>query len=96
MSGISLSGELIRNVQKLLIDNDEQANHPIVELQYMAAIMGIKLADLDTNDEEKAGLRDELFGFIQHVMDEQVPSAPVEPATPPPTEAFGIWKPGQS
>jgi hypothetical protein len=95
MSGISLSGELIRNVQKLLIDNDEQAKQPIIELQYMAAIMGIKLADLDTNDEEKSGLRDELFGFVKHVMDEQEPRSP-EPAPPPPTEAFGIWKPAQS
>lgn len=91
MSTIQLGDELLSDIKKVLTNHDEANADDGVFVQYLAALIGLQLARLPTDTEEKKGMLKHLFEFADHVLEDSLPKAA---AAPPPTqEAFGIWKP---
>ena len=91
MAQLQLTNELIDGVLRLLRDNDADAQNPGVASQYLAALLGFTVANLDAPANERQDLMDELTAFAGHVMQDVERQRAQQP---PPQEAFGIWKPG--
>jgi len=91
MSNIQLSEELLLDIQKTLIQHDEQAQDMGVAVQYLSAIIGLMLANFKSYDtEQKKALLSRLAEFSEHVM---LDNESQEQKQQPTDEAFGIWKP---
>lgn len=93
MSGIQLSEDLLVDIQKTLIKHDESTQDMGVALQYLSAITGLLLANLEPyDDKQRQELLKKLFNFAEHVMIDVFTES-----SPTPTSAnddsFGIWKP---
>ena len=95
MSELKLSDELIESIQNILVQNDERCSDTGIAVQYLAAILGYVLGNQKMPHNEKQEFLEQLFAFSQHVLDD-VGGGQDQPAPPPPQEAFGIWKPGNS
>ena len=91
MSSIQLSEELLIDIQKTLVSHDAQAQDMGVAIQYLSAIIGLLLANFTAHDtDQKKQLLQQLYGFAEHVMLDNIEQKPAAPAQ---DEAFGIWKP---
>jgi len=91
MSSIQLSEELLVEIQKTLIKHDEKAQDMGVAVQYLSAVMGLLLANFKAYDkDQKQKLLQQLFGFAEHVMQDNDDKQQQAPAN---DDAFGIWKP---
>ncbi|MBT7409536.1 MAG: hypothetical protein HN826_07555 [Methylococcales bacterium] len=94
MSEISLSPKLIEDVHQLLKSHDSESNNPLVFVQYLSAIMGIVINEMPGDKAVKDEFVEEVFAFVQHVMNTQGPNSQAPAPAGNPEEAFGVWKPG--
>ena len=85
MSELQLSDELLQELQHTVTKFDERAMDPGIAVQYLAAAMGYMVALQPGDYEEKNTFLNHLQQFAQHVFDD---------VSPPPQEAFGVWRPG--
>jgi hypothetical protein len=92
---LQLSGELVQKLQDALAENDSRCRDPLVATQYLGAVMGFMLASQPIPEDQKREYLEQLTGFIQHVFDD-VAAQQQRPAAPPPQEASGVWKPGDT
>ena len=92
MSQLKLSSQLISQMHQLLIQHDENAEDPGVASQYMCAMVGCLLGELDKPAAQKEEILEQLIAFTRHVADD---IAQQMHAAPPQAEV-GIWKPGMS
>ncbi|MDQ7073820.1 MAG: hypothetical protein Q9O24_01365 [Gammaproteobacteria bacterium] len=72
MSQLKLSQTLVESIKQQLIDVDIRAQNSGISAQYLAAIMGILLADVDTNPQDRQALLNDLSQFSQGVMEDTV------------------------
>ncbi len=91
MASLQISDQLIDDIQKLLIANDEQAKDIGIAIQYLAAIEGLMLSHYPGSNEQKLHILGQLNAFTEHVLKDNLPQ---DQAIPPGQEAFGIWRPG--
>ena len=94
MSDLQLSPQMISEIESVIIQQDQQAQDPGIMMQYLAAVIGYRLGQMDMGGDDKEEFLGQLCGFVKHVFDdvEGQNSAP-----PPPAEdAFGIWTPDAS
>ena len=90
MSSIQLSEELIVDIQKTLHEHDPKTQDMGIAIQYLAAIIGLLLANFKNLDNQaKQQLLGQLFEFTMHVMTDNDEKQP----EPKQDNAFGIWKP---
>jgi len=88
---LQLSGELIRDLQEVLVNADPRAREPIVGVQYLAAVVGYLVAQMDEPVEQRKDYLSQLGQFMHSVfLDLESRKAPA----PPPQDASGIWRPG--
>jgi len=96
MSELQLSAKLVKEIQALITQHDENASDPGVTSQYLCAVVGFLLGQQEMPEQQKTEIIDNLGAFIKHVADDvskQSQSQPAPPPPPPPQDAFGIWKP---
>lgn len=92
MSELQLSAQLIEQLRQAVIEQDEQANNPVVCSQYLAAAMACMIADTSLSNVQKQDVLEGLAKFTQRVVaDMNQPAAPAQPAADEP--AYGTWKP---
>jgi hypothetical protein len=91
MDTISLTGDLMNNISDILEKHDDATQNPSVRLQYLSAVMGVWLAGFQGSKEARDDLLQELSGFMEHVMNEQLGSQP--PPQQQKKAEVGIWKP---
>ncbi|WP_455375157.1 hypothetical protein [Kaarinaea lacus] len=89
MEPLKISDELIAELQNVIVKHDERAKDGGVAIQYYAAIIGFVLAQQEYPMDQKKEFLNHLFGFANHVFEDNSKSS-----QPPPGEAMGKWKPG--
>ncbi len=90
---LQLSGELIQKVQDLLVETDPKAEQPIVAVQYLSAITGFMVAQMQEPVNERKQYLKQLAEFTESVFTD-VESR--KQSAPPPQEASGVWRPGDN
>jgi hypothetical protein len=96
MDQIKLSDRLIDDLQAVLIAEDEHAKDPYVTMQYLAAIMGYLVGKQGINTERKQDVLTDLSAFAKHVMGDIDQTIQKRTQQAGASEAFGIWRPGDS
>ena len=97
---LRLSKQLVDNIMKAVINEDDRAKDPFIGSQYLAAVVGYVVGTASIADQEKKEIMNELASFMQHVFEDvtqpqqQTQEQPMQSApVAPPGSAFGIWKP---
>ncbi|WP_017940606.1 MULTISPECIES: hypothetical protein [unclassified Thioalkalivibrio] len=90
---LQLSGELIQKVQDVLTEVDPKAEQPIVAVQYLSAITGFMVAQMPESVDERKDYLKQLSQFTESVF---VDVESRKQSAPPPQEASGVWRPGDS
>lgn len=98
MSELQLSAQLVSDLQDVIAKHDENATDPGVTSQYLCAVVGFLLGQQQMPEQQKKEIIENLGAFMQHVADDVAKQAQQtqpsqQPPSPPPQEAFGIWKP---
>lgn len=95
MEPINLTRDLVQKLMRILHEHDEQCQDTLVSAQYLAAIVGLLVGNVNREPSEKAELLSEINAFSKHVLDDVMNQAQQRPAAPAadPSKAFGIWKP---
>ena len=93
MSELKLSTALIRQLLDVLERHDQAAGDQHIAAQYLSAVVGFLLGQHDKPDPDRDQTIEELAAFIKHVANDVQAQRQHAPPTPPPQEAFGIWKP---
>ena len=97
MTEIVLKPELIKNLQKVLIDYEPANQDPILAAQYLSAVVGSIIASSSMADDQKKEILGQILDFISYVYNQQTQSPqPVETNnqnSQNSQEAFGVWKP---
>ena len=96
MDQIKLSDRLIDDLQAMLIAEDEHAKDAYVTMQYLAAIMGYLVGKQGIATQQKQEVLMELSAFAKHVMDDIDQTIQRRKQPTGTSEAFGIWRPGDS
>ena len=90
-----LSHKMVEEVKSVLASHDGRATDDIFATQYLAALVGFILGNQQMAAAKRREILEDLNGFSAHVMQE-IEQQQVQQAVPPPQEAFGIWRPGDS
>ncbi|MBH43964.1 MAG: hypothetical protein CMD88_00695 [Gammaproteobacteria bacterium] len=96
MTEIILKPELIKNIQKVLVDYEPKNQDPILAAQYLSAVVGSIIATADIPKEEQDNILKQLLDFTRYVFDQQtstLQSGESQNNQNNPTESFGKWKP---
>lgn len=93
MSQLNLSNQLVQQICTVIETHDAAADDPGVASQYLSAIIGFLLGQQDMPMEKKEEILRELAAFTSHVTNDVDQQRRQMPPSPPPQEAFGIWKP---
>ena len=92
MTEIVLKPELIKGLQKVLVDYEPANEDPILAAQYLSAVVGSIVATSGIPQEQQADILKQLLDFIKYVYEQQSKSSP--PSSPSQTgDAFGKWSP---
>ena len=94
MEPLKLSDDLADELQDVLVKHDERAKDGGIALQYYAAVMGFVLAQQDYSNEEKKEFLNHLYGFSQHVLEDNIDAS--SPPQAVAEDAMGKWRPGDS
>lgn len=92
MTEIVLKPELIKALQKVLVDYEPANEDPILAAQYLSAVVGSIVANADLQEKQKNEILQQLLEFTKYVYDQQTSSF-TEKTGQNQEEAFGKWKP---
>tara|TARA_Y100001970_G_C14189151_1_gene834323 strand:+ start:1546 stop:1833 length:288 start_codon:yes stop_codon:yes gene_type:complete len=94
MTEIVLKPELIKGIQKVLIDYEPANEDPILAAQYLSAIVGSIVATSNLPKDQQDEILNQIVDFIKYVYEQQTQGGSPAPASPGNSqESFGIWKP---
>ena len=99
MTEIVLKPELIKGLQKVLVDYEPKNEDPILAAQYLSAVVGSIVATSGIPEKDQDDILNQLIDFIKYVYEEQrkagaSPSSSEAPANSQPAQdAFGKWIP---
>ncbi|MEC9205906.1 MAG: hypothetical protein VYE31_01790 [Pseudomonadota bacterium] len=91
MTEIILKPELIKTLQKVLVDYEPKNEDPILAAQYLSAVVGSIVATSNLSAQEREEILKQLLEFIKYVYDQQVSVSPSRQEEK--EDAFGKWKP---
>ena len=93
---INLTRELLQELMRVLHEHDAQCQDTLVSAQYLAAVVGLLVGNINRPPAEKEELLSEINAFSGHVLSDVMKQAQEQRPEPPaadPAKAFGIWKP---
>ena len=93
MTEIVLKPELIKNIQKVLVDYEPANQDPILAAQYLSAIVGSIVATSNLPSDQQTEILKQILDFTKYVYDQQTQGAAAESTSNESKEPFGIWKP---
>jgi hypothetical protein len=93
MTEIVLKPELIKGLQKVLVDYEPANEDPILAAQYLAAVVGSIVATANIPKDQQDDILKQLLDFIKYVYDQQTQASAPAKQDNQPSEAFGKWKP---
>jgi len=93
MTEIVLKPELIKGLQKVLVDYEPANEDPVLAAQYLAAVVGSIVATANIPKDQQDDILKQLLDFIKYVYDQQTQASAPAKQDNQPSEAFGIWKP---
>ncbi|MEX1082028.1 MAG: hypothetical protein WD382_03230 [Halofilum sp. (in: g-proteobacteria)] len=99
---LQLSVDLVRDIQERLKQDDERAADSGVAAQYLAAVMGFLLGQINADTQKKKEFLAQLQEFAAGVVDDVEAQQEMQNAQPSggtqaaaaSEETSGIWKPG--
>ncbi len=94
MEQLKLSDKLVEELRRVLVSVDNRASDPYVMVQYLAAIIGYLVGRQEISMAQKSEIHEELSAFAKYVMDDIDQTLRQRKQQPSPSEAFGIWRPG--
>ena len=90
MTEIVLKPELIKALQKVLVDYEPANEDPILAAQYLSAVVGSIVANADLQEKQKNEILQQLLEFTKYFYDQQTSSFTAQTGQPQ-EEAFGKW-----
>ena len=96
MTEIVLKPELLKGLQKVLVEYEPKNEDPILASQYLSAVVGSIVATAEIPKNDRDDILKQLMEFTQYVYDQQSNStqeANAEAPTKASEEAYGKWKP---
>ena len=95
MTEIVLKPELLKSLQKVLVDYEPKNEDPILASQYLSAVVGSIVATAEIPKKDRDDILKQLIDFTQYVYDQQTEtlSKESEDSTSSTEEAYGVWKP---
>ena len=93
MTEIVLKPELIKGLQKVLVDYEPANEDPILAAQYLAAVVGSIVATANIPKNQQDDILKQLLDFVKYVYDQQTQASAPAKQDNQPSEAFGKWKP---
>ena len=93
MTEIVLKPELIKGLQKVLVDYEPANEDPILAAQYLAAVVGSIVATANIPKNQQDDILKQLLDFIKYVYDQQTQASAPAKQDNQHSEAFGKWKP---
>ena len=91
MTEIVLKPELIKNLQKVLVDYDPANQDPILAAQYLSAVVGSIVASSSMPGDQKKEILNQIQEFISYVYDQQTQTT--QQPEHKSDDAYGVWKP---
>jgi hypothetical protein len=92
MTEIVLKPELIKRLQKVLVDYEAANEDPILAAQYLSAVVGSIIATSNLPKEQQDEILNQILDFIRYVYKQQTQAIPDQKPDNN-QESFGIWKP---
>ena len=96
MTEIVLKPELLKGLQKVLVEYEPKNEDPILASQYLSAVVGSIVATAEIPKNDKDDILKQLMEFTQYVYDQQSnsskensPGAPSQSSE----DAYGKWTP---
>ena len=96
MTEIVLKPELIKGLQKVLVDYEPANEDPVLAAQYLSAVVGSIVATSGIPKDRQGEILDQLIDFIKYVYDQQHKASSDTQDSPPEansSDAFGKWSP---
>jgi len=99
MPEIVLKPELIKGLQKVLVDYEPENEDPILAAQYLSAVVGSIVATSGIPEKDQNDILNQLIDFIKYVYEEQRKAGTNSGSADTPTnpqsaqDSFGKWTP---
>ena len=95
MTEIILKPELLKGLQKVLVDYEPKNEDPILASQYLSAVVGSIVATAEIPKKDKDDILKQLIEFTQYVYDQQSDALnqDSEETSKKTEESYGVWKP---
>lgn len=91
MGELNISADLVADIKSCLEQHDASAADGVSQAQYLAALLGVVVAEITAPEDKLRRLQQQLGDFAMNVFEQQM-AAKAVPSTPP-AQAFGIWRP---
>ena len=91
MTEIVLKPELLKNLQKVLVEYEPKNEDPILASQYLSAVVGSIVATAEIPKKDRDDILKQLMDFTQYVYDQQTSSLEQESQSSGPAsdDAYG-------
>ena len=96
MTEIVLKPELLKSLQKVLVDYEPKNEDPILASQYLSAVVGSIVATAEIPKKDRDDILKQLIDFTQYVYDQQsetLADGSKDSISSSAEEAYGVWKP---
>jgi hypothetical protein len=95
MTEIVLKPELLKGLQKVLVEYEPKNEDPILASQYLSAVVGSIVATAEIPKTDRDDILKQLIEFTQYVYDQQTDTLKQGETSPEKTDgdAYGKWSP---
>ena len=96
MTEIVLKPELLKGLQKVLVEYEPKNEDPILASQYLSAVVGSIVATAEMPKKDRDDILKQLIEFTQYVYDQQSNASQqgdAQSSNQPVEDAYGKWKP---
>ena len=95
MTEIVLKPELLKGLQKVLVEYEPKNEDPILASQYLSAVVGSIVATAEIPKTDRDDILKQLIEFTQYVYDQQTNTLKQDETSSekPSDDAYGKWTP---
>tara|TARA_B100001109_G_C18799655_1_gene444268 strand:+ start:265 stop:552 length:288 start_codon:yes stop_codon:yes gene_type:complete len=94
MTEIVLKPELLKGLQKVLVDYEPKNEDPILASQYLSAVVGSIVATAEIPKKDRDEILQQLIEFTKYVYDQQSSTSDKDQGVGQSNDdAYGVWRP---